>query len=324
MWDADPKAAESLEGRVPCLDALRKFICTKDLLSLKVPTAGAPDGRTLQRMWEANVCICGQAEPSRHHLTFHCPRALWEAELASPTERALLLRLLRPPEPRCDPPDGLDEELVSFLREAADAGIKPVLSLDGGCLTAAGAEPWQRASWAVVAWIPGSTLTIGGLVSGGEQTAAAGERAALHQAITHAAAAHCAVDLLLDCRPLVSRLERGMLHDSWTGDLPAYWASVQASVLPGSRVAWVPSHGKQRDWNPPQGWPCASLLRDLNAQADARCNEALQSCREVWNSACAARLSAIAWSEAACKKQYQATCEHQQRMFELSIAGDPP
>ena len=114
-----------------------------------------------------------------------------------------------------------------------------------------------------------------------------------------------------------------MLHDSWTGDLPAYWAGVQSCVLPGSRVAWVPSHGKQRDWTPPLGWPCASLLRDLNAQADARCNEALQPCREVWNSACAARLSAIAWSEAACKKQYQATCEHQQRMFEVCIAGDP-
>ena len=45
--------------------------------------------------------------------------------MATATERALLLRLLRPPELRYDPPDGLDNEFVSFLREAADKGIKP-------------------------------------------------------------------------------------------------------------------------------------------------------------------------------------------------------
>ena len=203
------------------------------------------------------------------------------------------------PEVREEEPFVLDRGLVNFLTCARQAGRTPLLATDGGCLVQAGLTLWQRAAWAVAA----DTFVIQGQVSGVEQTPAAAERMAILRAAQHLSVSQSKALWVVDNQSAVRRLNRGLRHGSWHGELAPCWREVGAGILAGTEVAWIPSHGKRLEWTPPDHWRLdPGLCRTLNAKADEACLHVLQPLRLQWAQDTGRWDAAKAWSKAALQK----------------------
>ena len=88
---------------------------------------------------------------------------------------------------------------------------------------------------------------------------------------------HCCA-LLVENQAVVRRLLRG-LTGSVKGDAALFWHQLLDRWRPASRVAWIPSHGKQPDWAPPLDFPDAATCRRANAFADAEVSRLLAALR---------------------------------------------
>ena len=128
-------------------------------------------------------------------------------------ERRLLLPLC-PALPCWDVADYSEgiEEVARFLT-TLDTDAVHLVASDGGCLIARGAEPWQRASWAIAF----ADATFGGLVIGPEQTAAAGERTAVF--VLASALMRCGrrLRLLIDNQVVAAEPRATRATPSWSG-----------------------------------------------------------------------------------------------------------
>lgn len=311
QWKADPKTAGArLGSRTPCLAALRQLAENPRKEAIRAATAAAVDARALARQRDHNpedlVCQCGLAVPDRTHLTFRCPAQERQATPGDTQDERLLHRLVDYAPVLIPFEDDLDDEMVQAVAELRGAG-RPLVATDGGCLVRAGRELWQKASWGFAIRAGSALVTCGGHVPGGEQTPAAGEREALLQAVRYLHAAGLEADLVLDNQALVKRLTRGLARDSWGGALPRYWAEIRSKLARGSRVLWVPSHGKQPQWTAPDGWPGSADIRGLNDVADRVCLDQLVACRPAWERACEKWDAATSWSRQAVTVQMEVT-----------------
>ena len=64
-------------------------------------------------------------------------------------------------------------------------------------------------------------------------------------------------------------------------------------IVPGTMCAWIPSHDKQKEWRPPEGWPDVNQnhCRALKKRADAAAGSVSASFQEEdFGSSCAASL----------------------------------
>lgn len=142
-----------------------------------------------------------------------------------------------------------------------------------------------------------------------ENTPAAGERAALWQAVAAARAAQVrSLRLLCDNEGVVLRVRRG-LQGSWEGDCFAFWASIALLIPSDTCIEWVPSHGKLAQWQPPQGWPPASLCRLYNQWADEAAGAVTKGLHPEFAQAVARISEGRHWAETASLRQWRATAK---------------
>ena len=77
-------------------------------------------------------------------------------------------------------------------------------------------------------------------------------------------------------------------------------------IVPGTMCAWIPSHDKQKEWRPPEGWPDVNHCRALNKRADAAAGSvsaSFQIFQEEISAALVQHHSAASWAAAAFKAQ---------------------
>ena len=74
-------------------------------------------------------------------------------------------------------------------------------------------------------------------------------------------------------------------------------------IVPGTMCAWIPSHDKQKEWRPPEGWPDVNHCRALNKRADAAAGSVSASFQEEISAALMQHHSAASWAAAAFKAQ---------------------
>ena len=147
---------------------------------------------------------------------------------------------------------------------------------------------------------------VSGLVEGEERTAAAGEREAFATLCKAVLLTGLRVRVLLDNLAIVQGARRRPTADFEQEELWAFWKGYR-QVRDLMQLAWVPSHGKQRSWTPPAGWPAACVCRDLNNQADEAATAQLSTVAP-WFRALETRIKeGEAWSYRALNAQLQAT-----------------
>ena len=203
-----------------------------------------------------------------------------------------------------DFPAGQDVEgqvglLAGYLAAAED---EVLVATDGGAYLAGEHYRWRAASWAVAV----GEHVVSGLVEGEERTAAAGERAAFATLCKAVRLTGRRVRVLLDNLAIVQGARRRFTADFEEEELWAFWQCYkQARDL--MQLAWIPSHGKQSAWAPPDGWPDAGACRALNNLADEAATAQLSK-TAPWFRALEAKIKeGEAWSYRALNAQLRAT-----------------
>jgi len=69
-------------------------------------------------------------------------------------------------------------------------------------------------------------------------------------------------------------------------------------IVPGTMCAWIPSHDKQKEWRPPEGWPDVNHCRALNKRADAAAGSVSASFQEEISAALVQHHSDASWAAA--------------------------
>ena len=305
MWESDSKVEQGLpDGLHPDFAVARRLAARGvDRYLLRVVSGAAVDGRQLARLQLPANCVCGASDYDRHHATFDCPTVPWMLEKRSADERRTLVPLVPMAVRSAVAPPAPDPELVAHLRDLCEPVL---LAIDGSCLVSAVAATHQRAAWGVAS-IEGCKFS--GLVPEVENTPAAGERAALWQAVAAARAAQVrSLRLLCDNEGVVLRVRRG-LQGSWEGDCFAFWASIALLIPSDTCIEWVPSHGKLAQWQPPQGWPPASLCRLYNQWADDAAGAVTKGLHPEFAQAVARISEGRHWAETASLRQWRATAK---------------
>ena len=314
LWARDKKTAADLAtDQVPLLRPMRRLTGDNKLWALRVAAAAATDGRDLARLGAPTRCECGLPDPSRHHLTFECQRRPWTASLRTEQERRLLCAVVSdggPPRPlRTDDTEAKIGELAEALLRHDET---LTVATDGGAFQVGDHYGWRCASWAVAL----EDFVIAGRVPGEEQTAAAGERQAFRVLAVALTLTGRSARVLVDNQPLVQGFNRRAYVDHQGNELWDFWDAVhQAREL--LDVAWIPSHGKHKEWLPPLGWPSALCCRELNRRADTAATEQLNYCLP-WRARLLQKVAeGEAWSGAALKAQYQATEGYHDKLKEV-------
>ena len=305
MWESDSKVEQGLPGGLHPDFAVARRLAARgvDRYLLRVVSGAAVDGRQLARLQLPANCVCGASDYDRHHATFDCPTVPWMLEKRSADERRTLVPLVPMAVRSAVAPPAPDPELVAHLRDLCEPVL---LAIDGSCLVSAVAATHQRAAWGVAS-IEGCKFS--GLVPEVENTPAAGERAALWQAVAAARAAQVrSLRLLCDNEGVVLRVRRG-LQGSWEGDCFAFWASIALLIPSDTCIEWVPSHGKLAQWQPPQGWPPASLCRLYNQWADEAAGAVTKGLHPEFAQAVARISEGRHWAETASLRQWRATAK---------------
>ena len=305
LFKADPKVKQ--EGGATCDFDLAHHLALAAVVEgyfARVMVGGASDARHTVEDGQDHtlrLCSCGHPGPTRTHLTFECPNVPWRLEMRTALERRLLLPLC--PALPCwavaDYAEGIDQ-VARFLATLDVTDVHLVAS-DGGCLIARGAEPWQRASWAIAF----AGATFGGLVMGPDQTAAAGERTAVF--VLASALLRCGrwLRLLVDNQAVAGRLRGGRAVCD-KGDPFLTWQTI-GEAADWLCASWIPSHGKRCSWRPPDGWGTAEQCRGLNAAADARATSALAPFLEEVADAAMAAAHRRRWAQLAVARQAELT-----------------
>jgi ribonuclease HI len=269
----------------------------------RVMAGAAVDARMLQEKGAARPCACGEAVPTREHVTFFCQADESGLEAATALERRLLLRLLPAPAlSRCGGA-ALDDDLVRAMRSQR----KVVVGTDGGCFQSPNYPLYQRAVWALALR---DGPCVGGEVFFAEATAAAGEREAFYVTALHLHAAEASEAVVYtDSKALVSRVARER-RGVQGGAAPGLWAEIMRLLPADTSVVWVPAHDGHATWQPESGPLSAREARELNRRADARATEELSRWAATFRSGEEERKAATSWSKRAIERQAAATREY--------------
>lgn len=231
-------------------------------------------------------CFCGKVAPSMPHLLWVCPalqpdrRTMVQTAPTNTCEERLLTRPI-PPDPRPFFPTQTPPPVPSSLTSALQTHLQlhwlshnPItLATDGGAHNGI-------AAWAI-AW---DKHVFADLIQGEDQTPYAAEVVALttlYQALATAAetlspqpALTCII--AVDCTSAIHLAHQDYPPDQYFQFYNSIQRSQQRLRHQGLQVylEWTPSHDKRPDWSPRRGNP--TLLRQLNAQADAAATRCLQ------------------------------------------------
>ena len=194
------------------------------------------------------------------------------------------------------PEDQDTEGQVSLLAEHL------LVATDGGAFLAGEHFRWRAAAWAVAV----GEFEVSGLVEGEERTAAAGEREAFAALCRAVLLTGRRVRVLLDNLAIVQGARRRANTDFEEEELWTFWAGYQ-QVRELMQLVWIPSHGKQKAWRPPDGWPQVDVCRELNDKADKAATAQLTRVGP-WFRALEARIKeGETWSFRALNAQLRAT-----------------
>ena len=271
LWAQDPKSAGPLPPDLHFSLAFQRrearfWGCRGH--RRRVLHAAAHDTRTLERMHlPFHPCPCGEALPSRTHVTFPCP-VLADQSLAGRTEaeQRLLVQLLTGlPSPEWAMPD-VSQELLLALSTARSVQGRLLVATDGSSLqdTAQPSMYWfSHASFGIAFSLQSK---FSGPVPGLDRTLAAAERYAL-LVVAHAAAIlEAPVLILTDNQALsVSFLHAARATSSQLG---GYWRHVFSLLPANSSCVWVPAHDRHSEWLCPVAGLTADEARALNRAAD--------------------------------------------------------
>ena len=86
-----------------------------------------------------------------------------------------------------------------------------------------------------------------------------------------------------------------------------FWHQLLARWRPGSRLAWVPSHGKRPGWTPPSGYPSTALCRAMSAAADSTAKQLAQEHGMGYVTQAAERRRTVEWCTLAVERQNMVT-----------------
>ena len=213
----------------------------------------------------ATRCMCGEADPSREHLVWHCP-ARENTDQGDPESLAqskLLVRMAPCAQAKRTPARRVKPALVTAARQQICSRNFAVIAADG---SSEGRDFEERcASWAIAA----GAASDSALVVGADRTAGQSENLALLQATRTAARVDGEVWVISDCLRAVRtarRVQEG-------GPLPLYGPVIWREVarLARSRKTlhyeWVPAHDRHPDWQPPAPHS-AEEWRGANGEVD--------------------------------------------------------
>jgi len=288
------KGMEGLETRkMKCSGAWSSGTTYITFDDVKVPKGNllGKEGKGFQYMTKRHhqplkPCFCGKVAPSMPHLLWVCPalqpdrRTMVQTAPTNTCEERLLTRPI-PPDPRPFFPTQTPPPVPSSLTSALQTHLQlhwlshnPItLATDGGAHNGI-------AAWAI-AW---DKHVFADLIQGEDQTPYAAEVVALttlYQALATAAetlspqpALTCII--AVDCTSAIHLAHQDYPPDQYFQFYNSIQRSQQRLRHQGLQVylEWTPSHDKRPDWSPRRGNP--TLLRQLNAQADAAATRCLQ------------------------------------------------
>ena len=306
LWAADAKSTGPLEADEHIALAFHLAAASSHPSGSRrrVLFAAAHDTRTLQRMHlPFHSCSCGEALPTRTHVTFECPDDPFPGVQRSESERRFLVPLLTGlPCPTWQLPE-VSQDLLLALSQARIVEEAFLVATDGSSLQAPAAKDltwFQHAGWGIAT---SRDLGFFGVVPGLDRSSAAAERYAL---LVLACAAHMLqvpVCVLTDNSALVT----SFVADKPPGDLGAYWAMIRHLLPVGSSLHWVPAHGRRSTWT--SGIPLVSTqeARDLNARADLSACSATEPMKATFSAAQLACKTAFDWASLSVERQERLT-----------------
>ncbi|CAE8687780.1 unnamed protein product, partial [Polarella glacialis] len=229
------------------------------------------DGRYHSKiLGEECFCSCGEVNPGRRHLTWHCGgRTAGMLRMPSNGGEEGLLVVTAPNPGRARARHGAREHSVGLAQALGQESLR----LHGAAVLVAadGGSQGKVADERVAAWgVALAGHSEGGSVPGMDQTSAAAELWALIELLRAAAAALAPLIVIIDNKGVANRaaaLARGLTRVSRAA--PQAWAEVREllALISGTSVHWVPSHGKHPEWSPPGGH-LDRIWRELNDRAD--------------------------------------------------------
>ena len=264
-------------------------------------------------------CTCGAVLPSRQHLTWACPtmeerrQRLMLEEPTCNAEQKLLVRSTSVPFKGRQ----RSKQLVSVFhaiavemrRIAADAGGKVLVATDGGSEGKHHEERWG--SYGVALHDPQvqEPLKFEGPVIGIDGTPLCGEQYGANVALAAARLAEVEIHVIIDNLTCLRGVKSILAGARGPTELPGRWeVTRQLAEGKGHKADWVPSHGKSKEWLPPDGSEeTASLWRKLNKAADAAAGSALRKLKEEWVHFAYEREMAAEWSDRAMAVQAEAS-----------------
>ena len=312
LWQTEPRACDDncklkYNSHHPCFAEHKVWLRSQRAAhrhSLRTALAAGIDGHIATGATGSVVtCTCGEATPSRQHITWRCPQQQHASVLRYPADDAEL-RLLIP----CvkHPSDCFERNLLhdagrvaTLLTQAfAQTQAQVTVATDGSCIGKVHAL--RRAAWSVV--VQGCD-PVADALPGLDQSAPAAEFYAAAIACKAAADTGVPVHIVSDCLAVTKLAHRARLGHRPPPTRTALWP-----LLGSTTLSWVPSHGKQPHWQ--HGVLDTASVRKLNELAD---KAALSACQRrlaspAFSTWLRATKEAEAWERAALHRQYHA-CE---------------
>ena len=296
MWKVDKRVSQLEREQWPDLQVLNRASANLDKINWQreaVLTGAGVDGRMLSKFHKKEVfCFCGESNPNRRHLTWHCESFTTQDVPARQTAAEGLLVLSRPCEMQFAPNDLLKQglstlsfqtqlDLISIVTSAFQnpQGNMSILASDGGSSRCARCT---RGAWAIA----NCHQATGGTLQGFDQSSYAAEINAV--LILLLAIEQCLhlfahdIIILIDNQDVAKKFEF-LVHNPENGpsmswEYPWIWNEICFHLrnLPSScmHVVWIPSHNKQPDWQAPSGLS-SSTCRGANQLADQAASEIL-------------------------------------------------
>lgn len=294
-------AAAAADDEYLHLEEHRKF-AEKALHHSQAKTAVATGKGTDAKLWAKMQkkeprdfpCSCGELGPTRRHLTYLCEDR-GKKDLEEPANTCQATYLVRAmPWPRTVAGHDLQEEemiaraVSELLRRQPKPykGFQCIVGTDGG---ADNDGRRTEAAWGASFWVQGgdNMMRIGGAVKGLDRTPGMAELIALLMVVRVLKKAGeqrgAPIKTLIITDHL--RAVRGLKTAGPVAN-PGALGGIGKKIREERRgaalsIKWVPSHGKQEEWQPEAPYhEDASLWRRLNEEADKQCTELLVVARE--------------------------------------------
>ena len=319
LWASDPKTDGPLQADEHFALAFHRSAAASvpSGAQRRVLHAASHDTRTLHRMGlPFHACPCGDAQPTRTHVTFECLADPFPGVLRSQAEHRLLVPLLKGlPSPAWDLPD-VSEELLLALSQARVINGALLVATDGSALQAPAAKDltwYQHAGWGIAT---SCDLGFFGVVPGLDRSDAAAERYALLTLACAASILEASVCVLTDNSALVT----SFVSTRPPSELDAYWALVKRLLPSGSSLHWVPAHGRHNSWASQLPSVSSREARALNARADLSACAATEPLKATFSADQRACKASAEWAELAVMRQSRLTHDWHETVAEQAKA----